>query len=159
MNTVTSIDVDMILTDERLISGEWGMKYGSEMSAGLDVVACIPEQVDVRPGEVILIDLGFKMHLAKPGLTALLMPRSGFGHKEGIVLGNLVGVIDADYQGNVFASIWNRNPLAGKVVTIRPGDRIAQLLIVPTLQIKPNFVTEFVASDRGEGGFGSTGKN
>ena len=129
--------------------------YGSAGAAGLDLRACIDEAITLNPGETKLIPSGMAIHLADPGLAAFILPRSGLGHKHGIVMGNLVGLIDSDYQGQVFVSTWNRG---SEPYTIAPMDRIAQLVVMPVLQVEANIVTEFGASDRGAGGFGSTGK-
>src|SRR3989449_2019253 len=124
-------------------------------AAGLDLRACIQSPLTLAPGAATLVPSGIAIHLADPGLAALVLPRSGLGHKHGIVLGNLVGLIDSDYQGQVMVSLWNRSEAA---FTINPMDRIAQLVVVPVVQVKLNVVDEFVASRRGPGGFGSTGK-
>ncbi|HKJ15734.1 MAG TPA: dUTP diphosphatase [Xanthomonadales bacterium] len=128
--------------------------YATDGSAGMDVRACVHETVTISPGETSLIPLGFAMHVADPGLAAVLLPRSGLGHKHGIVLGNLVGLIDSDYQGQVFVSCWNRSD---EPFEIAPGARIAQLVIVPVVQAQWEVVDEFDASERGAGGFGHTG--
>jgi dUTP pyrophosphatase len=129
--------------------------YGTPGSAGLDLRACIDTPIVIEPGATVLIPTGLAIHIANPGYAAMILPRSGLGHKNGIVLGNLVGLIDADYQGQLMVSTWNRSTTA---FTINPLDRIAQLVIVPVLQVEFNIVEEFGASDRGTGGFGSTGK-
>lgn len=129
-------------------------QYSTDGSAGMDVRACLDEPLNIEPGETRLIPLGFAMHVADPGLAAVLLPRSGLGHKHGIVLGNLVGLIDSDYQGQVFVSCWNRS---SEAFEIAPGARIAQVVIVPVVQAQWNVVTEFDASVRGAGGFGHTG--
>jgi len=125
-------------------------------SAGMDLSACLDAPVSLPPGETILVPAGFAMHILDPGLAAMLLPRSGLGHKQGIVLGNLVGLIDSDYQGQVYVSLWNRG--AGQV-TIRPGDRIAQMVFVPVVQAELEVVEDFKKSRRGDGGFGHTGIN
>ena len=130
--------------------------YASEGSAGLDVRACISNPIDLEPGKTELIPTGISIYIKDPGYAALILPRSGLGHKHGIVLGNLVGLIDSDYQGELFISTWNRG-LAS--FSIKPLDRIAQLVIVPVSQATFNLVSEFTESDRGTGGFGSTGKS
>ncbi len=122
----------------------------------MDMRACLDEHLRVEPGEAHLIPTGFAIHIADPGLAAVLLPRSGLGHKHGIVLGNLVGLIDSDYQGQVFISIWNRSDHS---FTIEPGDRIAQMVFVPVVQAEFEVVDEFDASHRGDGGFGHSGKN
>jgi len=130
-------------------------QYSSAGAAGLDLRACVEKALTLAPGAAELIPSGIAIHLADPGLVAVVLPRSGLGHKHGIVLGNLVGLIDSDYQGQVMVSLWNRSEAA---FTINPMDRIAQLVIVPVVQVKLNVVEEFKASERGAGGFGSTGK-
>ncbi len=130
--------------------------YATTGSAGLDLRACIEHVLTLRPGETELIPTGMAIHLADPGYAALILPRSGLGHKHGIVLGNLVGLIDSDYQGQLFVSCWNRGR---EVFMLNPMERIAQLVIVPVVQASFNVVDEFSASDRGSGGFGSTGKH
>jgi len=129
--------------------------YATPGSAGLDLRACIDAPLTLNPGEAILIATGLSIHIADPGLCAMLLPRSGLGHKQGIVLGNLVGLIDSDYQGPLMVSCWNRGAAA---VTIQPMDRIAQMVIVPVVQAQFRVVEAFGASERGEGGFGSTGR-
>ena len=123
-------------------------------SAGLDLRACLDAPLVLEPGQTHLVPTGIAIHLEDPGLAAVLLPRSGLGHKHGIVLGNLVGLIDSDYQGQVMVSIWNRS---SHPFTIAPGDRIAQMIVVPVVQVEFDVVAEFEASDRGAGGFGSTG--
>ena len=123
-------------------------------SAGLDLRACLDAAIVLEPGQSHLVPTGLAIHLEDPGLAAVLLPRSGLGHKHGIVLGNLVGLIDSDYQGQVMVSIWNRS---SHPFTIAPGDRIAQMIVVPVVQVEFDVVAEFEASDRGAGGFGSTG--
>ncbi len=129
--------------------------YATDGAAGLDLRACIDAPMILAPGATELIPCGLAIHLADPGLAAIVLPRSGLGHKHGIVLGNLVGLIDSDYQGQIFVSMWNRGREA---FAIQPMDRIAQLVVVPVVQVKFNVVEEFSASARGAGGFGSTGK-
>ena len=129
--------------------------YATKGSAGLDLRACIDEVMTLSPGETELIPAGIAIHLADPTLAAMILPRSGLGHKHGIVLGNLVGLIDSDYQGQIFVSCWNRGQTAFQ---LNPMERIAQLVVVPVVQLEFNVVEEFEQSDRGEGGFGSTGK-
>ena len=131
--------------------------YVSIGSAGLDLRACVDEPLELAPGDTKLIPTGFSMHLDDPSLAAVLLPRSGLGVKHGIVLGNLVGLIDSDYQGQVFACVWNRT--TDKTYVIQPGERICQMVIVPIVQVKLNIVDEFVTTDRGDGGFGSSGRN
>lgn len=121
----------------------------------MDMRACLDEHLRVEPGETHLIPTGLAIHIEDPGLAAILLPRSGLGHKHGIVLGNLVGLIDSDYQGQVFVSVWNRSDHS---FTIEPGDRIAQMVFVPVVQAEFEVVDEFDTSDRGAGGFGHSGK-
>ncbi len=130
--------------------------YGTQGSAGLDLRACIDEAITIQPGETVLIPTGLAIHIGDPGYAAMILPRSGMGHKNGIVLGNLVGLIDSDYQGQLMISTWNRGQNA---FTLNPMERLAQLIIVPVLQVGFNIVDEFGDSERGEGGFGSTGKH
>ncbi|MDR1350110.1 MAG: dUTP diphosphatase [Zoogloeaceae bacterium] len=129
--------------------------YASAGAAGLDLRACIDAPSQLLPGQTLLIPTGMAIHLDDPGLAALVLPRSGLGHKHGIVLGNLVGLIDSDYQGEIMVSAWNRGNHA---FVIEPLERIAQLVIVPVLQVGLNIVDEFTPSARGAGGFGSTGR-
>ena len=129
--------------------------YGSPGAAGLDLRACLDAPLTLEPGDSRLVPSGIAIHLGDPGYAALVLPRSGLGAKSGIVLGNLVGLIDSDYQGQVFVSVWNRGHAA---FMIQPMDRIAQMIIVPVEQVEWNVVDEFAASSRGTGGFGSTGK-
>jgi dUTP pyrophosphatase len=129
--------------------------YATTGSAGLDLRACLDTAVVLNPGETQLIPTGLAIHLADPAYAALILPRSGLGHKHGIVLGNLVGLIDSDYQGELMISTWNRG---NKAFTIEPMERIAQLVIVPVMQAQFNIVSQFSDSTRGEGGFGSTGR-
>jgi len=129
--------------------------YATSGSAGLDLRACIDLPLVFQPGETHLVPTGLAIHIADPGYAAMILPRSGLGHKHGIVLGNLVGLIDSDYQGQLMVSTWNRGQT---VFTLNPLDRLAQLVIVPVLQVSFNVVDDFDASERGNGGFGSTGK-
>jgi len=131
-------------------------QYATAGSAGLDLRACIDEAVVLRAGEAQLVPTGIAIHLDHPGYAAMILPRSGLGHRHGIVLGNLVGLIDSDYQGQIMVSCWNRGrePFA-----IQPMERIAQMVIVPVMQVELNVVEDFSASARGAGGFGSTGKH
>lgn len=129
--------------------------YATEGAAGLDLRACIDEAITLQAGETVLIPTGLAIHLADPNLCAMLLPRSGLGHKNGIVLGNLVGLIDSDYQGEVKVSLWNRGK---ETFTVQPFERIAQMVIVPVVQAAFEVVDEFDASARGVGGFGSTGR-
>jgi dUTP pyrophosphatase len=128
--------------------------HATEGSAGMDLRACIDETITLNPGETELIPTGIAIHISDPGLAATILPRSGLGHKHGIVLGNLVGLIDSDYQGQLFVSCWNRGD---KSFSIEIGDRIAQLVFVPVVQCDFDVVNEFDSSDRGEGGFGHSG--
>lgn len=130
--------------------------YATDGSAGMDLRACLDEPLTLQPGETKLINTGMAMHLADPTMAATILPRSGLGHKHGIVLGNLVGLIDSDYQGPLMVSCWNRS---NEVYTIQPGERIAQLVIVPVLRANFEIVNEFDQSERGEGGFGSSGRH
>ena len=131
-------------------------EYATEGSAGLDLRAALKEAKTILPGETFLIPTGLSVHIADPELAAMILPRSGLGHKHGIVLGNLVGLIDSDYQGELMVSCWNRGQTP---FTIEVGERIAQMVLVPVVQADFEIVTEFDASDRGEGGFGSTGSH
>jgi dUTP pyrophosphatase len=149
---MTTLDIKIL--DSRL-KGQMPA-YATTGSAGLDLRACIEAPVTLRPGETTLVPSGLAIHLGDPGLAAIVIPRSGLGHKHGIVLGNLVGLIDSDYQGQVFVSCWNR----GKdPFVLEPMERIAQLVVVPVVQVKLNVVESFEESARGAGGFGSTGKH
>jgi dUTP pyrophosphatase len=145
--------IDLKVLDERM--KDQLPAYATPGSAGLDLRACIEAPMIIEPGQTVLIPTGLAIHLDNPGYAAVILPRSGLGHKNGIVLGNLVGLIDSDYQGQLMVSTWNRGD---KVFTLNPLDRLAQLVIVPVLQVEFNVVDEFGASDRGTGGFGSTGK-
>ena len=129
--------------------------YATPGSAGLDLRACLEAPLEIAPGETHLIPTGLAIHIADPGYAAMILPRSGLGHKHGIVLGNLVGLIDSDYQGQLMVSTWNRGQSS---FTLNPMERLAQLVIVPVLQVGFNVVEEFGASERGADGFGSTGK-
>jgi dUTP pyrophosphatase len=129
--------------------------YATEGSAGMDMRACVEAPLEIAPGAAELIPTGLAIHVEDAGLAAVLLPRSGLGHKHGIVLGNLVGLIDSDYQGQVFVSCWNRGT---EPFTIHPGERIAQMVIVPVVRADFEIVDEFVASERGAGGFGHTGR-
>jgi len=130
--------------------------YATGGSAGLDLRACLDQPLTLEPGQTELIPTGVAIHLADPGLAAVILPRSGLGHKHGIVLGNLVGLIDSDYQGQIFVSTWNRGNAA---FVINPMERLAQLVVVPVVQVELNVVDDFESSSRGGGGFGSTGKH
>lgn len=150
MNQRTRVDLKIL--DERLKDAL--PAYATTGSAGLDLKACITQPLTLAPGQTELIPTGMSIHLGDPGLAAMILPRSGWGHKHGIVLGNLVGLIDSDYQGPLMVSCWNRSQ---EPFVIQPLDRMAQLVIVPVLQADFNIVDEFEATERGEGGFGSTG--
>jgi dUTP pyrophosphatase len=149
---MTPIDVKVL--DPRM--AEQLPTYATPGSAGLDLRACLDVPLVLEPGQSQLIPTGISIHIGDPGLAAMILPRSGLGHKHGIVLGNLVGLIDSDYQGPLMVSCWNRGQVA---FTVQPMERIAQLVIVPVVQAAFRVVAEFGASDRGEGGFGSTGKH
>ena len=144
--------IDVRILDPRL--HEQPPKYATAGSAGIDLRACIDAPLALAPGQTVLVPSGIAIHLEDPELAALVLPRSGLGHKHGIVLGNLVGLIDSDYQGQVMVSLWNRS---AHPFTLEPMERIAQLVVVPVLQVGLNIVEEFTASERGAGGFGSTG--
>ena len=131
-------------------------QYATPGSAGLDLRAMLKQDTVLEPGQTLLIPTGLSVYIGDPGLAALILPRSGLGHKHGIVLGNLVGLIDSDYQGQLMVSAWNRSSTA---FTLQPMERLAQLVIVPVVQAQFNVVSEFPASERGEGGYGSTGKH
>lgn len=145
--------IDVMILDPRL--NDQPPHYATQGAAGLDLRACIDAPLTIAPGETHLIPSGMAIHLADPGMAAMILPRSGLGHKHGIVLGNLVGLIDSDYQGQIFVSTWNRGR---EPFTLYPLDRLAQLVVVPVLQVAFNMVESFAASTRGNGGFGSTGK-
>ena len=147
----TTIDVKVL--DPRM--AEQLPAYATPGSAGLDLRACLDAPLLLEPGQTQLIPTGLSIHIGDPGLAAVILPRSGLGHKHGIVLGNLVGLIDSDYQGPLMVSCWNRGPVP---FTVQPLERIAQLVIVPVVQASFRVVDDFGASERGEGGFGSTGK-
>jgi len=146
--------VDLKVLDARM--AEQLPAYATPGSAGLDLRACLDAAVTLEPGQTTLIPTGLAIHIADPGLAALILPRSGLGHKHGIVLGNLVGLIDSDYQGQLMVSCWNRG---STTFVINPMERIAQLVLVPVVQAAFRRVDEFGESERGEGGFGSTGKH
>ena len=148
--------IDVKIIDPRLrdAAGQYSPHYATPGAAGLDLRACIEAPIKLHPGETHLIPAGIAIHLADPGLAAMILPRSGLGHKHGIVLGNLVGLIDSDYQGEIFISTWNRGK---ETFTLNPLERLAQLVVVPVVQVAFNVVDDFEASERGAGGFGSTG--
>lgn len=145
--------VDVMILDSRL--RDQMPQYATPGAAGLDLRACIQTPITLAPGACELIPAGIAIHLADPGYAAVILPRSGLGHKHGIVLGNLVGLIDSDYQGQIFVSTWNRGQAP---FVINPMERLAQLVVIPVVQVAFNVVTQFDASHRGAGGFGSTGK-
>ena len=147
------MNIDLKIIDARM--ADQLPAYATSGSAGLDLRACLNEPLTLQPNAWQLVPTGIAVHLKDPAYAAMLLPRSGLGHKHGIVLGNLVGLIDSDYQGQLMVSAWNRSNVA---FTIEPMERIAQLVIVPVVQAQFNVVTEFVESIRGEGGYGSTGK-
>lgn len=148
--------IQIKILDERL-GQEFPMPhYATDGAAGLDLRACVDEAVTLQPGETHLVPTGMALHIGDPGLAAMLLPRSGLGHKHGIVLGNLVGLIDSDYQGQLYVSCWNRG---GAAFTIEPGERIAQMVIVPVVHADFQIVDEFEESARGSGGFGHTGRH
>lgn len=148
------LKVDVKILDARL--HQTMPDYATAGSAGIDLRACIERDIVIQPKQCELIPSGIALHLANPGYAAMILPRSGLGHKHGIVLGNLVGLIDSDYQGQIFVSLWNRSQFP---FTLTPMDRMAQLVIVPVMQAQFNIVDEFPLSQRGAGGFGSTGKH
>ena len=148
------MDLDIKILDERLHQ-QWPA-YATAGSAGLDLRACLDAPLTLAPNAWQLVPTGMAIHLKDPGYAAMLLPRSGLGHKHGIVLGNLVGLIDSDYQGQLMVSCWNRSDVA---FTIEPMERIAQMVIVPVVQAAFRRVDDFGASQRGEGGFGSTGQH
>ena len=146
-------NIDLKILDSRM--KDQLPQYATPGSAGLDLRACIDETITIAPGEAHLIPTGIAIHIANQNYAAMILPRSGLGHKHGIVLGNLVGLIDSDYQGQLFVSCWNRGQ---KSFQLEPMERIAQLVAVPVVKVNFNVVEEFSQSRRGEGGFGSTGK-
>ena len=148
--------IDVKILDPRIGNDFPLPDYATAGSAGMDLRACVDSDTEISPGETILIPTGIALHIGDPGLAATILPRSGLGHKHGIVLGNLVGLIDSDYQGQIFVSCWNRGD---KSFVIEPGARIAQLVIIPVIQATFNVVDDFEESQRGEGGFGHTGKH
>jgi len=148
--------VELKVLDERLGRELPLPRYATDGSAGLDIRACLDQPLTLGPGETELLPTGLAIHIGDPGLAAVLLPRSGLGHKYGIVLGNLTGLIDSDYQGQVYVSCWNRG---SQPYVIEPGDRIAQMVFVPVEQVAFDVVDEFHESDRGEGGFGHSGRN
>lgn len=147
--------IDVKILDQRLGSEFPLPTYATSGSAGLDLRALIEQPLTVEAGQTVLIPTGLSIYIADPNLAAVILPRSGLGHKNGIVLGNLVGLIDSDYQGPLMVSLWNRSD---KAFTVEVGDRIAQLVFLPVVQAEFNLVSEFNETDRGEGGFGHSGK-
>jgi dUTP pyrophosphatase len=147
-----TLQIDIRILDDRLYATP--PAYASAGAAGIDLRACIAEPLQIAPGQSVLVPAGFSLHLADPGLAAVILPRSGLGHRNGIVLGNLVGLIDSDYQGPILVSLWNRSSTAYRV---EPMERIAQLAIIAVHQVQLRQVEAFCATDRGSGGFGSTG--
>lgn len=147
--------VQLKITDPR-IGKEFDMpSYATPGSAGIDLRACIDGPLTIEPGQVHLISSGLSIHINDPSLCAMLLPRSGLGHKHGIILGNTTGLIDSDYQGNWMISVWNRSQ---EPYTIQPGERIAQMVFIPIVRVDFDLVTEFESSERGEGGFGHSGR-
>jgi len=153
---VSSARIQLRVLDPRLGSEFPLPEYATAGSAGIDLRACIDQDLVVAPGATVLVPTGIAVHIADPGLAAMILPRSGLGHKHGIVLGNLVGLIDSDYQGQLMVSAWNRG---GEPFTIEPGLRLAQMVFVPVVRAEFEVVGEFVASVRGSGGFGHTGRH
>nr|MBS0019773.1 dUTP diphosphatase [Gammaproteobacteria bacterium] len=148
--------IQLKILDPRLGSDVPLPTYATPGSAGLDLRACLDEPLQLAPGKTHLISSGLAIHIDDPGLAAVILPRSGLGHKHGIVLGNLIGLIDSDYQGEVLISCWNRGP---STFTIHPGERIAQMIFVPVVQAEFELVDLFRKSNRGKGGFGHSGRN
>lgn len=147
--------IDVKILDARVGKAFPLPTYATSGSAGLDLRACIDDVLDIAPGTTTLVPTGLAIHIADPDLAAVILPRSGLGHKHGIVLGNLVGLIDSDYQGQLMVSVWNRGQ---ESFSLQPGDRMAQLVFVPVVQAEFNLVENFDASQRGEGGFGHSGR-
>ncbi len=155
MDTLARRPLQVRILDARL-GAEYPLPtYATPGSAGLDLRACLDAPLLLEPGRAVLISTGLSIYVADPALAAVILPRSGLGHKHGLVLGNLVGLIDSDYQGPLMVSCWNRSACA---YTLQPGERIAQLVIVPVVQVELQVVENFTATDRGSGGFGSTGR-
>lgn len=152
---MTKKTVQVKILDDRLGTSIPLPEYATHGSAGLDLRACIDEPISLKPGETVLVPTGMAVFIENPEWAAMLLPRSGLGHKHGIVLGNLVGLIDSDYQGQLMVSCWNRS---SEAFTIDVGERIAQMVIVPVVQVGFDLVSDFTQSARGEGGFGSTGR-
>jgi dUTP pyrophosphatase len=151
---MTPQKIQVKVMDERMRSQL--PQYATPGSAGLDLRACIDDAIEISPGQTVLVPTGLAIYIGDPSLCAMILPRSGLGHKHGIVLGNLVGLIDSDYQGQLMVSTWNRGNTS---FHLEPMERLAQLVIVPVIQIEWESVSEFAQSDRGAGGFGSTGKS
>ena len=147
--------IDVKILDARVGSDFPLPAYATSGSAGLDLRACLDEALEIAPGMTTQLPTGLAIHIADPTLAAVILPRSGLGHKHGIVLGNLVGLIDSDYQGQLMVSVWNRGQ---EHFTLQPGDRLAQLVFVPVVQAEFNLVEDFDTSDRGAGGFGHSGR-
>lgn len=148
--------VQVKVLDQRL-GQEWPMPtYATSGSAGLDLRACVEEAIQIEPGQTVLVKTGMAIYIEDTNFAGLVLPRSGLGHKHGIVLGNLVGLIDSDYQGELMVSVWNRGQTS---FTLEPGERLAQYVFVPVVQAQFDIVNEFEATERGAGGFGHTGKN
>ena len=147
--------IDVKILDARIGSTYPLPTYATTGSAGLDLRACLDAAVTLNPGEAQLLPTGLAIHIGDPNLAAVILPRSGLGHKHGVVLGNLVGLIDSDYQGQLMVSVWNRGQTA---FVIEPGERIAQMVFVPVVQAEFNIVEDFESSERGEGGFGHSGR-
>lgn len=147
--------IDLKIMDPRVGSQFPLPTYATSGSAGLDLRACLDDKITVSPGETILLPTGLAIHIADSGLAAVILPRSGLGHKHGIVLGNLVGLIDSDYQGQLMVSVWNRGQTP---FVVEPGERIAQMVFVPVVQAEFNIVDDFDSSERGAGGFGHSGR-
>jgi dUTP pyrophosphatase len=147
--------IQLKILDSR-IGGEFPLPdYATEGAAGMDLRACLDQTLNLQPGQTELLPTGIAIHISDPGLAAVLLPRSGLGHKHGIVLGNLVGLIDSDYQGQLYVSCWNRG---SKLFTVEPGERIAQMIFVPVVRAGFEVVEDFADSNRGAGGFGHTGR-
>jgi dUTP pyrophosphatase len=147
--------LEVRILDARIRENETRPHYATPGAAGLDLRACLDAPLALQPGDSQLVPSGIAIHLSDPGLAAMVLPRSGLGARHGIVLGNLVGLIDSDYQGQIFVSVWNRGKAA---FTIQPLERIAQLVVLPVVQVEFQVVEQFAASTRGAGGFGSTGR-
>lgn len=156
MTQNTNLAIDVKILDARIGTDFPLPNYATPGSAGLDLRACLEQSLTIAPGETHLIPTGLAIHIGDPSLAAVILPRSGLGHKHGIVLGNLVGLIDSDYQGQLMVSVWNRGQDS---FTIEIGDRIAQLVFVPVVQAQFNIVEDFDTSERGEGGFGHSGRS